>query len=218
MFAQRVGQTAPMRVYLAGPDVFLPDAAARAARLQAICARHGLHGVSPLDGLEGGEPRAWDGLSEAARIARRNEAHIAGCAALVANLTPFRGPSADPGTVFELGFMRALGRPVFGWSNAAAGFFSRTRAHCGATAILAADGTWRDGEGLLLEAFEGCADNLMIDGAIRASGGALFTCERSGGARWTDLAAFEACIAAAASALGAVAKRSEGGGDAERAG
>ena len=41
-----------MRVYLAGPDVFVPDAAGRAAALKSICARHGLIGVSPLDLFE----------------------------------------------------------------------------------------------------------------------------------------------------------------------
>src|SRR5580692_11184031 len=100
-----------MRVYLAGPDVFLPAAGERAAALKSICARHGLHGVSPLDALAG-EPADWGGLPEARRIALRNEAHMGGCAALIANLTPFRGPSADAGTVFEVGYMRALGRPV----------------------------------------------------------------------------------------------------------
>ena len=81
-------------------------------------------GVSPLDALEG-EPAGWSALPEARRIALRNEAHIAGAAALIANLTPFRGPSADAGTIYELGYMRALGRPVFGWSNAAAPFTER---------------------------------------------------------------------------------------------
>jgi nucleoside 2-deoxyribosyltransferase len=38
-----------MRVYLAGPDVFLPDPHGRAAVRKAICARHGLSGISPLD-------------------------------------------------------------------------------------------------------------------------------------------------------------------------
>ena len=103
-----------MRVYLAGPDVFLPDPLARAARLKAACAARGLEGVFPLDALPQGDPPAWASLPEALRIARRNEAHIASCDVLVANLSPFRGPSADVGTVFEVGFMRALGRPVFG--------------------------------------------------------------------------------------------------------
>ena len=181
-----------MRVYLAGPDVFLPDPLARAAALKDVCARHGLVGVSPLDGLEGGDPAEWDGLSEAFRIARRNEAHIAGCAALIANLTPFRGPSADAGTVFELGFMRALGRPVFGWSNSAVDFVARSRAFCGT-----GSGEERDGEGLLLEDFPGLADNLMIDGAIAASGGVLVRREVGRAQVWRELGAFEAVVAGA---------------------
>lgn len=188
-----------MRVYLAGPDVFLPDPLARAAALKAICARHGLIGVSPLDDLAGGDPADWAALPEAYRIARRNEAHIAGCAALVANLTPFRGPSADAGTVFELGFMRALGRPVFGWSNAATPFAARTRAAFATT--QAADGTWRDAEAMLVEDFAPLHDNLMIDGAIAASGGVLVTRDLPRGAAWTSLDAFEACIQAAARTL-----------------
>ncbi len=188
-----------MRVYLAGPDVFLPDPLARAAALKAICARHGLTGISPLDDLPGGDPPAWEGLPEAFRIARRNEAHIAGCDALVANLTPFRGPSADAGTVFELGFMRALGRPVFGWSNAATPFAVRTRAAFPATQH--ADGTWRDAEGMLVEDFAPLGDNLMIDGAIAASGGVLVTRDLPRVAAWSSLDAFEACIQEAARRL-----------------
>jgi nucleoside 2-deoxyribosyltransferase len=188
-----------MRVYLAGPDVFLPNPLARAAALKAICVRHGLAGVFPLDDLAAGDPPAWSALPEAFRIARRNEAHIAGCDALVANLTPFRGPSADAGTVFELGFLRALGRPVFGWSNAAAPFAARTRAAVAATAHP--DGTWRDAEGMLVEDFAPLSDNLMIDGAIAASGGLLVTSDLPRDAAWTSLDAFEACIEAAARRL-----------------
>ena len=188
-----------MRVYLAGPDVFLPDPRARGAALKAICARHGLTGVFPMDGLDA-EPDAWAALAEPYRIALRNEAHIRGADALIANLTPFRGPSADVGTVFELGFMRALGRPVFGWSTGHADFSARTRAFLGAAATVAEDGTWRDQEGLALESF-GCLDNLMIDGAVVASGGVLEICELHGAARWTDLAAFERCVVRAARVL-----------------
>jgi hypothetical protein len=50
---------------------------------------------------------------------------------------------------------------------------------------------------MLIEAF-GLADNLMIEGAIVASGGALFTAEVEDGLRWIELAAFERCVAAAA--------------------
>jgi nucleoside 2-deoxyribosyltransferase len=186
-----------MRVYLAGPDVFLPDPLARGAELKRICALHGLTGVYPMDALAH-EPPAWSELPEAFRIALRNEAHIRGAAALIANLTPFRGPSADVGTVFELGFMRALGRPVFGWSNVAADFTTRTKAHV--AAAPAGGGVWRDGEGMALESF-GCHDNLMIDGAVAASGGALEVSDVPPPLRWSDLAAFERCVARAASLL-----------------
>lgn len=175
------------RVYLAGPDVFRPDAPEFAARLKAVCAAHGLDGVSPLDALAGGDDPAWAGLAEPLRIARRNEAHIAGCAAVIANLSPFRGPSADAGTVFEIGFARGLGKKVFGWSTSAVGFAARTRAFLGIAGA-------RDAQGMLIEDFAGMADNLMIDGAIAASGGAFF----AGAA----LDAFARCCAATARAVG----------------
>lgn len=181
-----------MRVYLAGPDVFLPDALARAAMQKAICARHGVVGISPLDALDSGDQPNWADLPEAFRIARRNEAHITGCAALIANLTPFRGPSADVGTVFELGFMRALGRPVFGWTNSAAPFIARTRAFC--APHHDAPGEVRDSEAMLLEDYPGLADNLMIDGAIAASGGTLVTRDLPRAEAWNNLAAFETCV------------------------
>lgn len=186
-----------MRVYLAGPDVFLPDPVARGMALKQVCARHGLTGVFPLDDLAG-EPADWARLPDWQRIARRNEAHIGGCAALIANLTPFRGPSADVGTVFELGYARALGRPVFGWSGCAETFADRTRRLHG----HACDGmgVWRDQEGMAVESF-GCCDNLMIDGAIAASGGRLETAALPPERRWTDLGAFDRCVAAVAACL-----------------
>ena len=184
-----------MRIYLAGPDVFCPDPLARAATLKAICARHGLTGISPLDPIVD-MPAAWLALPLARRIALCNETHIRAADAVVANLTPFRGPSADVGTVFEIGFMRALDRPVFGWTNAGATFLARTLGFVGA-ATPAEDGGWRDGEGMLLEAFD-LHDNLMIDGAILASGGQIFAADIPYAERWTDLSMFERCITAAA--------------------
>ena len=39
------------------------------------------------------------------------------CDAGIANLTPFRGPSMDVGTAFELGYLYGNAKPVFGYSN-----------------------------------------------------------------------------------------------------
>ena len=49
------------------------------------------------------------------------------CDIIIANVTPFRGPSADDGTAFELGFFDALGRPAFAYSNVAGDLAARTR-------------------------------------------------------------------------------------------
>jgi nucleoside 2-deoxyribosyltransferase len=179
-----------MRVYLAGPEVFLPDALEVAAAKKRICAQHGLEGVFPLDPPPVAMPAErpyW------MRIYLGNEAHILSCQALIANLTPFRGPSADVGTVYELGFMRALGRPVAGYSNAAAEFLPRTRAFLGDAVRVRADGGFEDAEAMGLEDF-GLADNLMIDGGIAAAGG-VFERAAAPGDRWRDLAAFERCCA-----------------------
>ena len=176
-------QNSWMRIYLAGPEVFLPDPFAAGAAKKAICARHGLVGVFPLDApapMPSGPPD-WR------RIHAANEAHIQGCDALMANLTPFRGIAADPGTVFELGYMRGLGRPVFGYTHAPADYRDR------AGPAELAHGQWRDAEGLEIENF-GLAENLMLEGAIAASGGVMMRAEAP--VAWTNFDLFERCLVA----------------------
>jgi len=168
-----------MRTYLAGPDVFFPDPHGWAARRAAICRAHGLDPVSPFDPVE--EPAGWATLPEAARIARRNEAHIRSAGAVIANLTPFRGPSADVGTVYETGFARALGLPVFAYSTVATPLAERTGPGL------------RDVDGLEIENF-GLPENLMIACAVD-----VFVVQDR--PRWTDLAAFTACVRFAAARL-----------------
>jgi len=153
-----------MRIYLAGPDVFHPDAAARAARMKAACAAAGHEGVFPLDPAPVPPPAD---APEWLRIHLANEAHIRGCDAMIANITPFRGVSADPGTAWEMGFMRALGRPVWAWTEEPRDLAARVPP-----------------DGLLVEAF-GLADNLMLEGGVALSGGAVL---RGPGA-------FEECVA-----------------------
>lgn len=183
-------------VYLAGPDVFLPEPEAWFTRKKAICLAYRLHGVSPLDALLI-EPADWADLPEWRRIALRNEAHIRGCDAIIANLTPFRGPSADAGTVYEIGFARALGLKVFGYAATRTPFLPRTLEALDGRAQALPDGVWRDPEGLLIEQF-GLFDNLMIEGGIIGSGGVLITDTAE---RWSDLSVFERCVQAAAAAL-----------------
>jgi nucleoside 2-deoxyribosyltransferase len=183
------------RVYLAGPDIFLPDAIAWMERKKAICAGFRLTGVSPLDDLPD-QPPDWARLPDWRRIALRNEAHIRRCSAVIANLTPFRGPSADAGTVYEVGFARGLGLAVFGYATVATPFLDRTLASIGGP-LQQADGSWRDADGLLVEQF-GLFDNLMIEAGIAHSGGTLVRDDQD---RWNDLSVFERCVQAAVAAI-----------------
>lgn len=190
-----------MKVYLAGPDVFLPDALALAERKRAICAAHGLTGIFPVDAHPAHAEQA--GLPRWLWIYRRNEADMRAADAVIANLTPFRGPSADAGTVYEVGFMRALGRRVLGYSNVAAAFDARTVLFLGPAGRLDAEGRWRDAADMAVEAF-GLGDNLMIDGGIAAAGGVFIRQDVPEAERWRDLTAFEACVRTLAGLSGAM--------------
>ncbi len=99
-------------LYLAGPDVFRPDAAEHGRRLLALCAEYGFTGVFPLDASlpPGLAPREL-----AAQIWRTNLARIDACDAVLANLDFFRGAEPDSGTCFEVGYAVARGKPVVGY-------------------------------------------------------------------------------------------------------
>ena len=106
--------TPPPRVYLAGPDLFFADAAARYARLEALCAARGLQGMQPSDAGVAALREAGVAPAEmAARICTTNIANLRDCDAVLAYLAPFRGDiEPDSGTVFEVGMAVALGKPV----------------------------------------------------------------------------------------------------------
>lgn len=183
------------RIYLAGPEVFLPDPNRAGARKQALCAAHGFEGVYPLDaGLDlSGLPKA----EAARRISLANEALMRSCDLAIANCTPFRGVSMDVGTAFEVGYMRALGRPVLGYTNTPLDLSERSA--MGRAAIdLPFDS---DAEGVEIEDF-GLAENLMIEIAIIESSGALVRRAVQPGAEMTDLAGFEACLIQAKALIG----------------
>lgn len=174
------------KVYLAGPEVFLPDAAALGARKKALCARHGFAGLFPGDAPAAPDiATATDTAIFAACLSAMREADLG-----IFNLTPFRGVSADPGTVWELGFMAGLGKPVWGYTATAVPLRARIPA-----AAVGPDGTWRDGHGWLVEDF-GNADNLMIDRCLPPGG--LVRLDRGG--RPDDLDGLDACLRLAAAA------------------
>jgi nucleoside 2-deoxyribosyltransferase len=164
------------------------------ARKVALCAARGFEGVFPLDAS-----LDLTGLAkqeQARRISAANEGLMRGCDLLIANLTPFRGVSMDSGTAFEVGFMRALGRPVLGYTNVTADYRARSEAYRRAAPGLPD----ADGPDIQIEDFDG-AENLMIEAAILASGGSIVRNAVPAGHEMRDLAGFEACLMQAAQLL-----------------
>ncbi len=171
-------------VYLAGPDVFLADAVAIGARKQAICRANGLDGRFPLDGVSEAELDALDRPARAARIFAACLSMMDACDAAIANLTPFRGPSADVGTAFELGYLHGIGRPVFGYTSAVSDYIERV-----------------DVDGLMVEDL-GMGDNLMLEGAtLRSSRTRVVRRAEPVATHLAAFAAFEAAVALAKSHL-----------------
>lgn len=148
----------PRHVYLAGPGVFRHDAPVFAAMLKELCGARGLSALWPLDNVI---DEAAERAAQADAIRRANEAMIRQAAAVVADISPFRGPNMDPGTAYEIGFALALGKPVFAYSADRRSLLART------APALAADGIGRDHAGLLVEDF-GLPENLMIATALAA--------------------------------------------------
>ena len=180
-----------MKAYLAGPDVFLANATEHARRKVEICARLGFTGRPPLNEDVAAlaampEEQAWE------TIFRKDLAMMEECDVIIANLTPFRGVSADSGTLIEVGWFLCRGKPVFGYSNSAQPFAARCASH----ARLQPDAL----AGTSVEGF-GLADNLMIAGAVARTGGHPIVLPPDGQDRAFDsLEVFELCARLAAEA------------------
>ena len=182
------------RIYLAGPEVFVPLALAIGEEKCRLAAAAGFEGVFPHD------PRLnaihLGKRDKARRIFMANTELMLSCDALIANLTPFRGVSADAGTVFEVGFMCALGRPAWAYTNAGESYRARATAfRAGASAIADCDRTE-----CAIEDHD-LSDNLMIEMGVASSGGTLI--RHRGGAvpDMADLTAFRHCLEAAKGAF-----------------
>ncbi|MFA5950770.1 MAG: nucleoside 2-deoxyribosyltransferase [Hyphomicrobium sp.] len=176
------------RVYLAGPEVFLADFGKPIFDAKKrICERHGLAGVSPMDGeLDVARLAPFE---QGIAIYRGNVQHMRSSDAVIANMTPFRGVGMDGGTAFEMGYMRALDRPVLGYSNVVRPFSERSERYYALGHHLGVDPYTA---GTSIERF-GMADNLMMAGAVDESGFQIICTEVAAGHELDDLTGFEQC-------------------------
>lgn len=131
-------------VYLAGPEVFHPAAAAIFERRKNACLQRDLEPLIPFDGTDG----------SAEDIYRFNLALLGRADGVIANVSPFRGPHCDVGTAFEIGYAAKRGIPIWGFSDSSELLSARVAQEGGA-----------DLRGHLLEQFD-LAENLMIVEAL----------------------------------------------------
>ena len=141
-------------VYLAGPAVFHPAARQVFEYLVELCGKHGLTAITPevdeqaLTALDKAEQAAW--------IRAQNVSKIRAADAVIACISPFRGPGADAGTAWEMGYAEALGKPVVAWSEEPGDYRSRVAADADPKGTY-----WCRQHGMIVEDFD-LTDNLML--------------------------------------------------------
>jgi len=171
------------QIYLAGPDVFLASAHEVADAKRALCRRYGFEGLHPMDNdIPGG---TMPGRIAARKIYEANVALMQRADLCIANLSPFRGPNVDDGTAFEVGYMIACGKPVWGYDNGGAVYDAKVAAYRAVAMDPYAS----------VEPF-GLPANLMLTIGIEAAGGQVFSATDALAAE--DLSVFETCLAALA--------------------
>jgi len=182
-----------IRIYLAGPEVFLKNAKEVGEQKKTLCRKYGFEGVFPLDNevdTSGKSPKELGFC-----ISAVNEGLIKTCDFVIANITPFRGPSADVGTVYEMGFAHGLGKKVFAYTNTAVPFTERTVKVLNLKVTRSSDGKLRDSDDMFIEEVD-LNDNLMIDGCVQESGKQLVVEEAPTDQLFTYLCGFEKCLKA----------------------
>lgn len=182
-----------MKIYLAGPEVFHRDAVEIGRKKRDLCAQRGFAGLYPIDPEAG--PLVGEKSETSRRIFQKNLDLIAQADACIANLSPFKGIDADPGTAWEVGYAFALGKKLYGYSNSADELVARDVTL--ARVVGAAGGASEASSRLFPMADARAEDfgrpmNLMMFEAILAAGGFI---ELADNRSFDDLAAFERVLA-----------------------
>jgi nucleoside 2-deoxyribosyltransferase len=179
-----------IKVYLAGPEVFLPNAREQLDIKIALTRAAGLTPISPGDFAI--KPQPTPRLLGQA-ISAIDEEMMDAADAIIANLTPYHGINADTGTCYELGYMCAQGKFAYGYTNVAANHHARALEYYGGKTSVDAEGRERGADGLMLEDVD-MVDNLMMQGGIERRGGSVVIHAAAPDQLYTDTAAFEECL------------------------
>lgn len=149
-------------VYLAGPQVFFLNSEAFGKRMKGACELLGLVGLYPGDFIDGVDLKKSDSTPtlkvQAKKIYDACISNLKRSDFVIADITPFRGISADVGTAFEIGYARALGKPTVLYSNDSEIYRNKVAQGFSPFSGLSEE---RDVNENLVENF-GLVDNLMI--------------------------------------------------------
>jgi nucleoside 2-deoxyribosyltransferase len=180
-----------LSAYLAGPDVFLPNALEIAQIKKGMLKKIGIKGHFPLDNVL--NLKILTKQQASLLISRANEDLMRKSDMGLFNLTPFRSPSADAGTIYEEGFMSGLNKILYGYSNTTKTFHTRTKEFLGMKGSKTVEDILVDGHKMSLENFD-LEDNLMISGGIVNQGGKFITANVPEAEIHSSLAAFSKLI------------------------
>jgi nucleoside 2-deoxyribosyltransferase len=194
---KRVDNRRKPKLYLAGPEVFLPKPQEHATVQRELCERYGFTALHPIDnGVDVGErsiealvrPHAAlklyrtdlrsyltalqsEDMQYAIKIYLGNIKYVYECDIVVANCNPFRGALMDDGTAYELGLGNGLGKPSYGYIETALPAVQNILQRYPCT--VQADGIPVDQDGYLVVDDFGTAINLMMQCGMLLSGGRL---------------------------------------------
>jgi nucleoside 2-deoxyribosyltransferase len=119
------------KIYLAGPTVFFRESEAAFADLERLCRARDLNPVRPAEPVDS-SGQVLGGAAAARYLFEQNTLRIRAASGVLADLRPFRGElEPDSGTVFEVGFAHALGKPVAAVLADDRDWGTRVRSVCG---------------------------------------------------------------------------------------
>lgn len=156
-----------MKIYLAGPEVFLPNAREVLQNHVNECKKLGYEGLSPLDNQIEGK----FGIALAKEIFLANKNSIKACDIVLANCNPFRLATVDDGTAWEIGYAFGLGKKIFGYIEKKLPLVEIVKNKIPTSSH--SSGYLIDENGYLLNEDFGNSINLMLEFSILESGGEL---------------------------------------------